>query len=215
MKLITINGSPRGVKSNSNVIINWIKEALDEKIEMSLFYALNRESYTEAIDSINDNDVILIVFPLYVDSMPYVLKAFMEAMDSIANTKKNVKIYYVVQSGFGGANHCRFVEKYLVYFAKYMGFEYMGTAIKPSGEGLRLMPPNMLKHTRSIFQELANDISKAIPFNPESLRKLIGFEKPGFLYKVLIRLGLGNFYFRSKLKKSGKFKERYFGPYQK
>lgn len=214
MKLVVINGSPRGKKSNSNTIISWFENTLKDVMEIKVFYALMADTHQAAVDSIEDNDTILIIFPLYIDSVPYVLKAFIEEMDRIAQKKQHVKIYYVVQSGFNGAYHCRNVEKYLEYLAKYMGFEYMGTAIRPSSEGLRNTPPTMLENTILAFQDLALDVSKSTPFNSNSLSKLISFEKPGLLFKFLILIGLGNTYFKSQLKKNGRYKDRYYGPYQ-
>lgn len=216
MKLVIINGSPRGKKSNSKVIADWIISGLVNKIEVEEYYAIQIQKHQEAISSIEDGDTILLVFPLYTDSVPGVTKLFIEELDSIKDEVKDIKIYYIVQSGFAGAMHSRAVERYLTYVAKHMGFKYLGTAIKPSAEGLRLMPAILTKNVSDNFKKLSKDILESRNFNQEVLIDLAGFEVPPLKYRKHIEKGKGGkTYFNSLLRKHKAYPKRFDQPYVK
>ena len=216
MRLVIINGSPRGVKSNSKVFVDWIVSGLDKNTEIQQFYAVQAKTHKKAVEAIQDNTTVLIVFPLYVDSMPSITKLFIEELDSIAKKTKNVKIYFAVQSGFGGAKHSRGVERYLVYLAKHMGFEYMGTAIKPASEGTRFMSEDRAKITWNRFVDLAKDIQLGNIFNEKTLKELAGYEVPSEEYKAALRKRDGEVpYFTHLLKENNAYDDRFNKPYVK
>lgn len=215
MYLTAINGSPRGKKSNSNVIINWMLHALPEDTERITHYATKTSLHQDIATSMHSNQTLLIVFPLYTDSMPYVLKALLEQMEPAKAQFVGANVYFIVQSGFGGGKHSRAVKQYLILASKLLGLTYMGTAIRPSSEGLRLMPDAMLKATKKRFEDLVEDIVNQRPFNPDTLADLIPFETPPWTMKLAIRLGLGNIYFNSQLRKNSVRSRRYHKPYIK
>ncbi len=214
MKLVIINGSPRGIKSNSHILTNWIVEAIENTLDIHEFFAIETKKYQAVINSITNDCNILIAFPLYTDSMPAILKQLLEAIEVIKGKRKNIRIYYIIQSGFTGANHCRFVEKYLAYFSKYMGFTYMGTAISPAGEVLRLMPKFVTRNVQKRVKQLAENIKQNELYNEEVLAKLAKREKPNFLFCLLVKSGhFGNGYFKYILRKNKVYVMRYNKPY--
>jgi len=215
MKLTIINGSPRGKKSNSKVISDWFINKLPSDSNLDVFYALDIQRHQQFISSLQNNQTILIIFPLYTDSMPFVLKKLFESMNEIRNKLMGVRIYYCIHSGFLGASHSRSIESYLIYFSNYMGFQYLGSAIKPSSEGLRMMPKYFLNHTRKVFESLADDLFNLQPFNANTLKKLILFEKPTWLSKKLLRFGIGKMYFNRLLKMNHSYQDRYNKPYER
>lgn len=216
MKLVIINGSPRGKESNSNVIINWIATGIDKSIQVDMFYTSKINTHKEAVNSIDDNSTVLVVFPLYVDAMPGITKLFFEELEIIANKKENVKIYFIVHSGFEGARHCRVVERYLVYLSDFLGFKYMGTAIKPGSEGIRLIPVEYILDIKNNFVELSKDIAKGSEFGSDTLMRLAGFELPPEEYKTGIKQSKGNTgYFSDMLKQNNVYDKCFDKPYQK
>ena len=212
MSLVIINGSPRGKKANSKVIIDWVVSGFNQDIEIKEHYAVQIKKHSEIVSTIKDNDTLLFVFPLYADAVPGVLKLFIEELESIKNKVKNIKFYAIVQSGFAGAKLSRAVERYLIYMAKYLGFNYLGTAIKPSGEGLRLKPAILNKKTHDNFKELAKDIIYGKEFNKQVLARLAGFEVPEQKnYKYGRKAG--NIYFNTLLRKNKVYGKRFDHPY--
>lgn len=216
MKLVIINGSPRGKESNSEVIINWIMPQLDENILVEKYYSSKTITHKAAVDAIEDNTTMLVVFPLYADAMPWVTKLFFEELDSIAYKKNNIKIYFIVHSGFEGAKHCRVVEQYLAYFAEHLGFKYMGTAIKPGSEGFRLIPEEYIKEIKNDFVELSSDITKGVSFNNIILKKLAGFEVLSEEYIERINQSNGETkYIFDILKQNNVYDKSFDKPYQR
>lgn len=189
--------------------------ALPEDTERIIHYATKTSLHQDIVKSIQSDQTLLIVFPLYTDSVPYVLKELLEQMEPLKHQFAGAKVYYIVQSGFSGGKHSRAVEQYLILASKLLGLTYMGTAIRPSSEGLRLMPESMLKATKKRFEELTEDIVNQQPFNSETLDQLIPYETPSWWMKLAIRLGLGNIYFNSQLRKNNAKSRRYHNPYQK
>ena len=214
MKLIVINGSPRGKSSNSKVITDWMLPFAGKDAVVEEYFAAKTKTHEDVVKSIEDDATILAVFPLYTDSVAGLLKQLFEEMETIRGRQKGVKIYFVVQSGFHGANHSRFVEKYLVWFAGNMGFEYMGTAVKPAGEGLRVMPESWTRKTRECFETLGGNVGAGSRFDEDALKKLAKREKPSALFRWSVRHNVGtSVWFNNVLKKNNAFDNRYDRPY--
>lgn len=242
MKLVIINGSPRGKESNSNVIANWIAAGIvrsiqvkkinapkyntringedspmkNESLQIDKFYLSKINTQKEAVELIEDNSTVLVVFPLYADAMPAITKLFFEKLEVIANKKENIKIYFIVHSGFEGANHCRAIERYLIYLTDYLGFKYMGATIKPGSEGFRLTPEEYILETKDDFLKLAEDIAKGKTFGINTVKRLAGFEFPPEAYKQGIKDSKGNTgYFSTLLKQNNAFDKCFDKPYQR
>ncbi len=212
MSLIIINGSPRAKTANSKVIIDWIVSGLNEAIEIKEFNAVSIKKHQTIVSQIKDNDTLLFVFPLYADSVPGVLKLLIEELENIKDKVNNIAFYAIVQSGFSGAKHCRAVERYLQYMAKYLNFNYLGLVIKPSGEGLRLKPAIFNRKTHDDFKKLAQDIIATKPFNQEVLANLAGDEVPKQKnYKYGRKAG--NIYFNTLLRQNKVYSKRFDQPY--
>ena len=214
MNLTIINGSPRGKSSNSKVISDWMRESVQSKTQISEFFLTKTSTQSQAAAQIENDSTLLVLFPLYTDAMPAITKLFFERLDNMEKKPNGVKVYFVVQSGFSGANHSRYVEKYLIYLADLLGFEYMGTAIKPSGEGLRSMPKMMIRKTRKQFIALGTDVQEGRRYNKTVLKKLAKYEKPGALLKFVVgRTKLSEKFMGGQLKQNGAFENRFDMPY--
>ena len=82
-----INGSPKIKPSNSMFFLNKIKQSLEE---YSVF-ELKKHKYDEIIKSIEESQVIVLAFPLYVDSPPSLT---LEFLDYIIEKKIDLKGKY-------------------------------------------------------------------------------------------------------------------------
>lgn len=80
MKLVIINGSPRYKKSNSKILIDEFLKgfySFDREVA-EIYFLADSKQRKEAVKALMDNDIILIIFPLYTDSMPGIVKEFFE-----------------------------------------------------------------------------------------------------------------------------------------
>jgi len=221
MKLAIINGSPRYKKSNSNLLINQFLSGYNKIIpeDVSVHYLVNQQVRDEAVNAFLVSDQIILIFPLYTDCMPGIVKEFIE---SIAQLNKNdiggKKIGFIVQSGFPEAVHSVAVEHYLEKLAKRLQCEYLGTVIKGGVEGIQIMPPFMMRKLFLQFNKLGEYFARNSAFSPQIMDKLRKPYKMSprkiAIFKLLIKLGLTNFYWNNNLKKNGAFEKRFDKPYE-
>jgi hypothetical protein len=79
-----ISGSPKIKPSNSMFFLNKVKQSLEEYS----FFELKKHKYDEIIKSIEESQVIVLAFPLYVDSPPSLT---LEFLDYIIENKIDLK----------------------------------------------------------------------------------------------------------------------------
>ena len=219
MHLTLLNGSPRGLTSNTLLLLEEFSKGYKSVSHDSpTIITLRKLKSAEEQKSLFENSEILIVgFPLYTDSVPGIIKEFFENLSVFVNNKPNPKLGFIVQSGFPEAHHSTFVEKYVQLFSKKLGCNYLGTAIKGGVEGIKIQPKWMTKKTFSLFFELGKKFAENESFDPEiieSLRtplKLSPSQRS--MYSLMRRFGLTNYYWDSQMKKNKAFDNRFDKPY--
>ena len=99
MKIGIINGSPRGKKSNSEILIKYLCSLLEEH-QINKYYLFTSKIDSEIKSEIHNADVLIFAFPLYVDSIPsHLLDTIVKfEEEKIINSK--TKIYCIVNNGF-------------------------------------------------------------------------------------------------------------------
>ena len=91
-----INGSPKFKDSNSQYFLNKIIVNLDEYN----IFDIKKRNYEKVLNSINESEVIVFAFPLYVDSPPSIM---LEFLDYIIDKKIDLEgklIYTIINCGF-------------------------------------------------------------------------------------------------------------------
>ncbi len=164
----------------------------------------------------SDSENVIIVFPLYTDSMPGIVKEFIEQVYNL-ETEKTRKIGFIVQSGFPESVHSLYVEKYLEKLTKRMNLEYSGTVIRGGSEGIRLMPAVMteklFRRLRALGEHYAGNYVFSQYINNE-IRKPYKLSKSRIIiFKLLSITGITNFYWNMNLKKNKAYRKRFDRPY--
>ena len=99
MKIIIINGSPKTVKSNSEILGNYLFPLLKEnniKKYYSIYFQLNDKTKNEIYNS----NVLIFIFPLYVDGIPSNLLKLLVKFEKENVIRPETKIYCIVNNGF-------------------------------------------------------------------------------------------------------------------
>ena len=99
MKITIINGSPKTVKSNSEILGNYLFPLLKEnniKKYYSIYFQLNDKTKNEIYNS----DVLIFIFPLYVDGIPSNLLKLLVKFEKENAIRPKTKIYCIVNNGF-------------------------------------------------------------------------------------------------------------------
>jgi hypothetical protein len=185
---------------------------------IKVLYLADRSAKKEILDSFSQANEVLMIFPLYTDCMPGMVKEFFEDIVTLGKCKTK-KIGFIVQSGFPEAIHSVYVEKYLDKLARKMECQYLGTIIKGGVEGIQIMPAYMTRKLYSMFYQLGQFYGSTGTFSPEIVTKLrnpLRMSKAALVgFRFFSFIGLVDFYWRSQLKKNGAYDQRSQRPYAK
>jgi len=219
MKRLLVNGSPRGQESNSRLLLTWIQEGLvsagTANTEIINLAEVGLSAYHQAI--FRQADEVLLVFPLYTDSLPGLVKHFLDTLAADSYGLNGKRVGFVVQSGFPESIHSETLAAWLARLCMRLGFVNIGVVIRGGVEGIRVMPETMTKKLKADFVQMGHNLScegrldpsiAAALAKPRTLSKGIQF-----LMTVLKPTGLLNFYWNGQLKKYQAWKQRFVRPY--
>jgi NAD(P)H-dependent FMN reductase len=220
MKRLLVNGSPRGAKSNSRLICGWLAEgyagAGAEAPEiLDVVPAKGVETLRAAFLAA---DEAIIVFPLYTDSVPGIVKNFIDSLEGADPARlKGKRLGWVVQSGFPESVHSEAVAAYLKSLSARLGCSFLGVLIKGNGEGLRLMPASSTAKLKNQFMAAVKSVERGGVFPPDIIERMARPRHFGFLGKLVMAImsvtGLQNLYFDVMLKKHGAMAHSFDTPY--
>ena len=99
MKISIINGSPKAIKSNSEILGSYLSSLLKEN-EIKKYYSISFRLNDENKNEIYNSDVLIFLFPLYVDGIPSNLLKLLVEFEKKKVIKYGTKIYCIVNNGF-------------------------------------------------------------------------------------------------------------------
>ena len=99
MKISIINGSPKAIKSNSEILGNYLSSLLKEN-EIKKYYSISFRLNDENKNEIYNSDVLIFLFPLHVDGIPSNLLKLLVKFEEEKVIKSETKIYCIVNNGF-------------------------------------------------------------------------------------------------------------------
>lgn len=218
MKLAIFNGSPRQKKSNSKLLIDKFLEG---------FSSISNENYTvdylgkiknnaEHLSNFQQADVVIVIFPLYTDSMPGIVKQFFELIyHNASNYQKSIG--FIIQSGFPETIHSSFVVKYLEKLTKRLKCNYLGSVIKGGVEGIQIQPPFITAKLFANFYQLGYYFAQNKVFCQDIVKKMNKpYKMNAFrrgVFKLMKKTGLANFYWNHNLKKNNAYEIRFDKPF--
>jgi hypothetical protein len=99
MKISIINGSPKAVKSNSEILGNYLLSLLKEN-EIKKYYSISFKLNDKIKSEIYNSDVLVFLFPLYVDGLPSNLLKLLVELEKEKVVNPETSVYCVVNNGF-------------------------------------------------------------------------------------------------------------------
>lgn len=96
MNISIINGSPKPGKSTSGLLIKYLLQEMGECNAQVFKCALQ----TTELAKIACSDVLVLVFPLYVDSIPSQLLQLLIILEELKNLNHDMMVYCIVNNGF-------------------------------------------------------------------------------------------------------------------
>jgi NAD(P)H-dependent FMN reductase len=217
VRLTVFNGSPRGKGSNTKVLLEHFTNGFmtTDGNTYELAYLIRVKDRESFINLFQEAEQVLLAFPLYTDTMPAVVKTFIESLEPLCGREGNPDIGFIVQSGFPEAIHSRYVERYLEKLAVRLGCKYKGTVIKGGFEGIRATPDWMNRKLFKSFYELGKAFGETGEFDKQIVSKLGQPERITKFYFWFIKLMTHKLYWNKMLKKNNAFEKRFAKPYAK
>jgi len=111
MKISIINGSPKAGKSNSEILGNYLLSLLKDN-GIRKYYSISVRLDDKIKNEIYNSDVLIFLFPLYVDGIPSNLLKLLVEFEKEKVVNPATKVYCVVNNGFyeGKQNHLAILQ---------------------------------------------------------------------------------------------------------
>lgn len=208
MNVLVVNGSPKGRRGATHALAALLGERLvahGAKVEeRGVLRSLRTEEATEGLlGAIDEADLVVLAFPLYVDCLPAPLTRLLELVGERRGGRDHraQRLVALVQCGFPEARHCAVATRICRLFAERAGMRWagalqMGMGGAVSGNGLPNLPG-------------AADILRGLDLGAEALAK--GEDIPAEAEELVARplaprwlyLAIGNFQWRWLAHKNG------------
>lgn len=221
-KIAIYNGSPRGKCSNTMLLVEQFKKGLllsgiDEN-QIEVFHLAQINKHRELAEKFYDIDYHMFIMPLYVHSMPGIVKHFMDNIVpyEVSFGEKAPIVGFFVQSGFKEGYQSFYLRGILSTICKHNKWLFAGCGIKGGMEGLRLMPPKANKKIYQSFNNLGLYYSKNGYLEEKILDELIKPINSSKLMKSAFKFlpsKLIQFYWNSEMKKNGVIERSFSKPY--
>ncbi len=220
-RVLFLVGSARQPKSTSeslgDYLVNKLNEGGFDTEKLLIHKTINSEKSREKLlNSVENSTLLIMAFPLYVDSLPYLVIKTMELIKERRNrgsvTKKQ-KLLCIMNSGFSEAHHNDIALSICKKFAEETGFVWAGGFAMGGGGVISGKPLLKIKRTiRNVIK--AFDISaEALLSNRDIPKEAFSLIRkpviPRWLYNLIADLG-----WKKTAKKFGTQKMLYNRPYE-
>lgn len=160
MHLVIISGATRPQsKSNTAKVIDAFKQGFEENDNTTeVYYLSDRKQWESASKAFENNELILIAFPLYVENVPGILLEFLSGL-SYKKTS-GTKLAFLIQGGFPEASQSRCCESFLKTLPTQFGCDYAGTLIKGDMFGTGLVDNKTRAKMISPFIEMGRTFAR-------------------------------------------------------
>lgn len=152
-KLMIINGSPRAPKSNSKQYIQAFLSAWSGAYEQ---YSVLQRQHTACLEQLKECSDLLLVFPLYTDSLPSGLMEFLKAM--LEQPTAPLTVHVIINCGFREPHQNDVAIDMIRLFCKRGGHNLGSVLRMGCGEAFPTTP--FMGMARRKIQKLARSIQK-------------------------------------------------------
>ena len=220
-RALLLVGSPRLEKSTSSSLGSYLFEQLKQhSVETETVYiykAINTPERMKALrQAIDMADLVVLAFPLYVDTLPAPVISVLEDILKHGTTKTEpTRFAAIVNCGFPEASQNASAIAVCAEFAREAGFEWMGGLSLGAGEGMvRALPLDKLggqgAPLRRALEIAARELVLGQPISDNAQELLAKPLMPQWMY----RLG-GTIGWKMRARKFGTQKQLKARPYQK
>lgn len=125
-----INGSSKNKPSNSLYFLKYISKHIDKYN----LYSLKNDNYKDILKSIDKSSVLVLAFPLYVDSPNTWTLKFIDYIYDKKIDLNNKKLYVIINCGFKEGEHNITALNIIKAWCKRVNIKYYGSILIGAGE---------------------------------------------------------------------------------
>lgn len=193
MKISLINGSPKAKRSASGIILNELQALLSPNDHIvnihTTKHRLNQEDYA----ALQDSDVIVFAFPLYVDALPsHLISYLIQVEEQLKNTAvpNNCTVYAIVNCGFYEGSQNVLALDIMKCWCEKAGFVW-GGGLGVGGGGMMSMLASVPagKGPKKNFSQALRTLSDRISRREIGGNLCFSPNFPRFLYKMAAEMG--------------------------
>ena len=185
MHLVIISGAARPQsKSNTAKVIAAFQKGYEEIGNTAeVWYLSDRRQWNQAAKAFEQNDQVLIAFPLYVENVPGILLEFLSGL--CPRQTSGTKLAFLIQGGFPEASQSRCCEAFLETLPAQLGCDYAGTLIKGDMFGTSLVDEKTREKMLAPFTEMGRTFAQTGCFEKTAAD---AFAAPEYMLEKQIRM---------------------------
>ena len=185
MHLVIISGATRPQsKSNTAKVIAAFQKGFEENGNTTeVWYLSDRRQWKRAANAFEQNDHILIAFPLYVESIPGILLEFLSGITP--KQAPGTKLAFLIQGGFPEASQSRCCEAFLETLPAQLGCDYAGTLIKGDMFGTSRVDEKTREKMLAPFTQMGRTFAQTSCFEKTAVDAFAG---PEYMPEKQIRM---------------------------
>ena len=176
MHLVIISGATRPQsKSNTAKVIAAFQKGFEENGNTTeVWYLSDRRQWKRAANAFEQNERILIAFPLYVENIPGILLEFLSGLTP--KQTPGTKLAFLIQGGFPEASQSRCCEAFLETLPVQLGCEYAGTLIKGDMFGTSRVDEKTREKMLAPFTQMGRTFAQTGSFEKAAVDAFAGSE---------------------------------------
>jgi hypothetical protein len=199
-KALLFIGSPHGFNSTSNSLGTYLLDKLQNGgYEISKMHAQaaihNQEKQAEMLSQVADSDLLILAFPLYVDSLPAGLILALEKIAENHKKKaptKHLRFLAIVNNGFPDSKQNATAISICKQFSKEAGYEWAGGLTLGAGamiNGVPLEKAPMMKNVKKALDLTAQNLLEGSTVSKEATELMAKTVMPKFLLTMFANMG--------------------------
>lgn len=185
MHLVIISGATRPQsKSNTAKVIAAFQKGFEENGNTTeVWYLSDRRQWKRAANAFEQNERILIAFPLYVENIPGILLEFLSGLTP--KQAPGTKLAFLIQGGFPEASQSRCCEAFLETLPAQLGCDYAGTLIKGDMFGTSRVDEKTREKMLAPFTQMGRTFAQTSCFEKTAVDAFAG---PEYMPEKQIRM---------------------------
>lgn len=180
---------------------------------VDILYLNRQKEHSAYAEAFGKAECVILAFPLYADSVPALVKSFIEKLEPYTSSKNNPPLGFLVHSGFAESTHSVMAVKYLEKLTRRLNCKYIGAIVKPDSEGIQVAPAFFNRGLFAQFRKLGAIFAKTGKFDESILKKLAKKERYSAVQMKINEFVARAMYWDKIMKKNGTLDKAFDKPY--